>query len=278
MSLIEVESVTRTFGELKAVQEVSLSLQRGEVVGLLGANGAGKTTLIRMILGLLTPTSGRIEVMGRPVWEVDRHLIGYVSQNLGLYKDLTIDENLEFVAAAFGVRPPEVDRSLAGVPGQRVSEISLGLRRRTAFAAAKCHDPSILILDEPTSGVGPLGRAGLWEMIHESADSGAGVLVTTHHMEEAEECDRVVVLSAGREVAAGPVTDIVGSLTSVRISGADGSDIEQLRDAGMTLLLDGSGWRAVDADVSRIRELVGAQATLDTVPASFEEAFFTLSR
>ncbi len=214
MSLIEVESVTRAFGELRAVQEVSLSLQRGEIVGLLGANGAGKTTLIRMILGLLTPTSGRIEVMGRPVWEVDRHLIGYVPQNLGLYKDLTIDENLEFVAAAFGVSPPEVDRSLAGVPGQRVGEISLGLRRRTAFAAAKCHDPSILILDEPTSGVGPLGRAGLWEMIHESAESGAGVLVTTHYMEEAEECDRVVVLSAGREVAAGLVTDIVGSRAS----------------------------------------------------------------
>lgn len=275
MSLIEVESVTRVLGGLRAVQEVSLSLQRGEVVGLLGANGAGKTTLIRMILGLLTPTSGRIEVMGGPVREVDRRLIGYVPQNLGLYKDLTIDENLEFVAAAFGVKPPEVDRSLAG---HRVGDISLGLRRRTAFAAAICHDPSILILDEPTSGVGPLGRAGLWEMIHESAEGGAGVLVTTHHMEEAEECDRVVVLSAGREVAAGLVTDIVGSLTSVLISGADGSDVEQLKDAGMTLLADGAGWRVVGADVARIRELVGAQPTLDTVPASFEEAFFTLSR
>lgn len=275
MTLIEVESVTRAFGELRAVQEVSLSLQRGEVVGLLGANGAGKTTLIRMILGLLTPTSGRIEVMGGPVREVDRHLIGYVPQNLGLYKDLTIAENLEFVAAAFGVKPPEGDRSLAG---HRVGDISLGLRRRTAFAAAICHDPSILILDEPTSGVGPLGRAGLWEMIHESAEGGAGVLVTTHHMEEAEECDRVVVLSAGREVAAGVVTDIVGSLTSVLISDADAADIEQLKDAGMTLLADGAGWRVVDADVARIRELVGVQPTLDTVPASFEEAFFTLSR
>lgn len=277
MRLLEVRSAVKEFGSLTAVDRVSLTVESGEIVGLLGANGAGKTTLIRMILGLLTATSGEIEILDQPVWEVNRNEIGYVPQGLGLYADLTVAENLQFVSSAFGVPFPDLGSSMSQVANTRIGDVSLGLRRRTAFAAAVSHDPSILILDEPTSGVGPLGRAGLWEMIHGAAEDGAGVLVTTHHMEEAEECDRVVVLAAGREVASGRVSEIVGAHKSVAISGVGQEDVEKLRGNGMTLLADGRDWRVLGADVGRIRELL-PHATVKTVPASFEEAFFELSR
>lgn len=277
MSLLEVRSAVREFGSLIAVAGVSLTVESGEIVGLLGANGAGKTTLIRMILGLLEPTSGEMQILGQPVSEVNRNEIGYVPQGLGLYRDLTIAENLQFVASAFGVPYPEVDASISAVANRRVGDVSLGLRRRTAFAAAVSHEPSILILDEPTSGVGPLGRAGLWEMIHRAAEDGAGVLVTTHHMEEAEECDRVVMLSSGKEVASGRVSDIVGTRKSVSVSGIGKDALERLRDNGMTLLADGRKWRVVGADAKSVRALL-PDAEVETVSASFEEAFFELSR
>ena len=277
MSLLEVRSGFKEFGSLTAVDRVSLKVDSGEIVGLLGANGAGKTTLIRMILGLLAPTSGEIEILGKPVWEVNRNEIGYVPQGLGLYGDLTITENLQFVSAAFGVPFPDLGSSMSRVADRRIGEVSLGLRRRAAFAAAVSHDPSILILDEPTSGVGPLGRAGLWEMIHGAAEDGAGVLVTTHYMEEAEECDRVIVLASGKEVASGRVSEIVGARESVAITGAGHEALERLRENGMTLLADGREWRVLGADVERIRELL-PDAEVRTVPASFEEAFFELSR
>ena len=277
MNLLEVRSAVREFGSLTAVDRVSLTVESGEIVGLLGANGAGKTTLIRMILGLLAPTSGEIEVMGKPAWDVNRNDIGYVPQGLGLYQDLTITENLQFVAAAFGVSFPDLGSSMSRFANRRVGDISLGLRRRTAFAAAVSHDPSILILDEPTSGVGPLGRAELWEMIHGAAEEGAGVLVTTHYMEEAEECDRVIVLSAGREVASGRVSEIVAARKSVLVAGAAEEDLKTLRENGLTLLADGRRWRVVGADVDRVRELL-PDVAVETVPASFEETFFELSR
>ena len=277
MSLLEVRSAVKEFGPLTAVDRVSLTVESGEIVGLLGANGAGKTTLIRMILGLLAATSGEIEILGKPVWEVNRKEIGYVPQGLGLYRDLTIAENLQFVSAAFGVPFPDLGSSMGQVADRRISDVSLGLRRRAAFAAAVSHDPSILILDEPTSGVGPLGRAGLWEMIHGAAGDGAGVLVTTHYMEEAEECDRVIVLASGEEVASGRVSEIVGARESVAITGVGQEALDRLRENGMTLLADGREWRVLGGDADRIRELL-PDAAVRTVPASFEEAFFELSR
>jgi ABC-2 type transport system ATP-binding protein/ribosome-dependent ATPase len=279
MSLVEVDDVSRRFGSATAVDGISLRLEGGEVVGLLGANGAGKTTLIRMVLGLLRPTAGRITVLGQPAGRADRHTIGYVPQGLGLYRDLTVAENLEFVASAFGVERPRLEPSLAAVADRLVGEIPLGLRRRVAFVSACCHDPSVLVLDEPTSGVGPLGRVELWESIHRTAgERGAGVLVTTHHMDEAEECDRVIVMAGGRQVAAGRVDDIIGDLASVSVTGVASADLDRLRAGGMTLVMDGAGWRVVGATVAQVRATVGDRATVSQVPASFEEAFVALAR
>lgn len=279
MSMLTITGVSRRFGDAIAVDGVSLTVEPGEVVGLLGANGAGKTTLIRMVLGLLAPTSGRITVLGQPAGRADRRAIGYVPQGLGLYRDLTVAENLSFVAAAFGVdRPPLTGPSLSAVADRLVGEISLGLQRRVAFVAASCHQPQLLVLDEPTSGVGPLGRVELWETIHQVAEDGAGVLVTTHHMEEATECDRVLVLADGRQVAAGPVDGIVGDLTSVLVTGLAASELDRLRRAGHTLLIDGTGWRVAGASVGEVRSQIGPDAAAIEVPASFEEAFVALSR
>jgi len=280
MTAIVARSLTRRFGDTLAVDDLSFSVAPGEIVGLLGANGAGKTTTMRMTLGLLTPSGGEVEIAGRPARLADRRIMGYVPQGLGLYRDLTVWENLRFTSAAFGVAPPSLEaEGLAEVAHRRVGDLSLGLRRRVAFAAARCHSPTILILDEPTSGVGPLGRSRLWETIHETAERGAAILVSTHHMEEAEECDGVVLMAGGRQVASGTVTEVVGGLRSVAITGrVEAGSLETMGRLGGTVLLDGSGWRVVGLDPELVRGLVGGRAEVDDVPATFEEAFVALSR
>ncbi|HEX9763548.1 MAG TPA: ABC transporter ATP-binding protein [Acidimicrobiia bacterium] len=278
--MIEAADLSRRFDDNVAVDRLSFEVGRGEIVGLLGANGAGKTTTMRMILGLLAPTAGTVVVDGLPVSETDRRSLGYVPQSLGLYRDLTVAENLAFVAAAFGVPVPSLNGvGMGHIADQRVGDLPLGMRRRVAFMAALSHQPTVLVLDEPTSGVGPLGRARLWESIHSAADEGAAVLVSTHHMEEAEECDRVVVMASGKEVLSGRVSDIVGSVSSVSVVGAVADDdLEAIRAMGGTVLIDGRGWRVVGLDVSNVRRALGSRAVASEVPATFEEVFVSLSR
>jgi ABC-type multidrug transport system ATPase subunit len=213
-ALVETRAVTRRFGSFTAVDGVDLHVAGGEVVGLLGANGAGKTTLIRLLLGLLRPDHGRVRLFGEPPSRETRLRLGYVPQSMGLWDDLTSRENLEFAAGAFGrpyVAPDDPD--LAATGADLVRDLPLGIRRRLAFAAALGHHPDLLVLDEPTSGVDPLARARLWETIRGAADGGAAVLVTTHYMEEAANCDRLVVMADGRTIAAGTLAEIVGGDT-----------------------------------------------------------------
>ena len=205
--VVRATDVTRRFGTATATDAVSLSVAPGEVVGLLGANGAGKTTLIRMLLGLLPPTEGTVDLLGAaPTVRANRRRIGYVPQGSGLYTDLTVRQNQDFHRRVFGtgvaadLRPDD----------RQVEDLPLGEQRRLAFDVAAAHSPELLVLDEPTSGVGPLGRAALWESIRRAAQAGAGVLVTTHHMAEAEQCDRLVVMAAGRVVATGTASTITG--------------------------------------------------------------------
>jgi ABC-2 type transport system ATP-binding protein len=280
MTSIEALHLSRRFGEVVAVEDLSFEVEPGEVAGLLGANGAGKTTTMRMLLGLLAPTGGEARIGGEPVSEVDRRMMGYVPQGLGLYPDLTVAENLEFAAASFGVDMPSLsDEGLGAIRDMKIGEVSLGLRRRVAFLVARCHDPSVLILDEPTSGVGPLGRARLWETIRETADGGTAVLVSTHHMEEAEECDRVVLMARGEEVASGSVKEVIGEARSVALSGdPTEGNLATIEERGGTVLMDGTGWRVVGLSVEEIRQIVGSNARVDEVAASFEEAFVALSR
>lgn len=279
--LAQTNDVTRRFGAFTAVDGVSLEVGGSEVVGLLGANGAGKTTLIRMLLGLLPPTAGDVRLFGRRPSRESRRRLGYVPQSLGLYEDLTVDENLAFAASAFGSAPPEVDEDLGSARRELIRNLSLGYQRRVAFAAALAHRPGLLVLDEPTSGVDPLGRARLWDTIREAAEAGAGALVTTHHMEEAEYCDRVVVMAAGRVVAAGSMDEVIGEAKTVEVRPTRWAEAYEVLDrAGIPAALVGTALRVARGELESVREALhrgGVEASAELVPATFEETFVALT-
>ncbi len=283
-ALVEASGVTRTFGSQVAVDAASLDVGAGELVGLIGANGAGKTTLIRMLLGLLVPTDGSVALFGEPPSRRTRSRLGYVPQGLGLYRDLTVDQNVAFVARAFG-RPPQrtvLPADLAASRGALVGSIGLGHQRQLAFACALAHEPELLVLDEPTSGVSPLARARLWDQIHEQADKGVGVLVTTHYLQEAQQCDRLVVMAEGREVASGTIEAVIGGRQAVSVSSASWSSLyDALRSAGLAVTLDGTSVRVVGAtleQVDRALQRAGLSGALERVPASLEETVLLIGR
>ncbi len=282
MTLLSAAGVSRRFGSLVAVDRVDLRVGAGEVVGLVGANGSGKTTLIRMLLGLLRPSAGEVRLFGEPPSRRTRARLGYVPQGLGLYDDLTVAENLAFAAGAFGVRAARaLEPELEAVRGELVGELPLGLRRRTAFAAALGHHPELLVLDEPTSGVDALGRARLWDAVRSAAEAGAGVLVTTHAMAEAEQCDRLAVLAAGRVAARGTVDQIIGGATAVRVRGARWEQaFAACEAAGLPAALVGSDLRVPAAEPGQVRAALGAagvRADVEVTRATLEEAFVLLA-
>jgi ABC-2 type transport system ATP-binding protein/ribosome-dependent ATPase len=281
--LAEAAGVTRRFGTFAAVSDVSVRVAAGEIVGLIGANGAGKTTLLRMLLGLLPASAGRVALFGQSPSRRMRQRLGYVPQSLGLYADLTVAENLQFIARAFGSRPPEeLPHELSEARDRLVGDIGLGLQRQLAFIAALAHSPLLLVLDEPTSGVDPLARSRLWDTIHEQADHGIGVLVTTHYMQEADQCDRLVIMVAGRVAATGTAGEIIGGRTALRVdTDAWEGAFSALTDAGLTVLLAGRSVRAPDAaaaDVERVLRAAKVPATITEVPSTLDERLMTLIR
>jgi ABC-2 type transport system ATP-binding protein len=210
---VRVENLTKKFGNFTAVDGVSFEVAEKEVFGFLGPNGAGKTTTIKMLTGLIAPTSGRGTVAGFDVRtqseEIKRH-IGYMSQLFSLYADLTVEENIAFFSGLYGV--PRERRSerrdwvleMAGLAEQRrrmTGELSLGWKQRLALGCAVLHEPPILFLDEPTSGVDPISRRGFWDLIYTLAAGGTTVFVTTHYMEEAEYCHRLALMNRGKLIA-----------------------------------------------------------------------------
>ena len=278
----EAVGVTRRFGDAVVVDGVDLRVDAGEVVGLLGANGAGKTTLIRVLLGLIAPSGGAVRLFGQPPSMVTRRRIGYLPQGLGLYEDLSIRQNLAFVEGAFGVdAPPPMPPDLEPIADEAVRDLPLGARRRAAFAAALVHGPELLVLDEPTSGVDALGSARLWDTIRGAAERGAGVLVTTHSMEESDQCDRLVVMAEGRVVADGTVAQIVGGAVAVEISSDRWREAFSTLDrAGVQALLDGRRLRAIGVSRQHVEDLLRRSdipSTVRSVPATFEEAFVGLT-
>jgi ABC-2 type transport system ATP-binding protein len=220
---IGATSISKQFGSFKAVKNVSLQIRYGEIYGLLGANGAGKTTTIKMLCSLLEPTSGDIQLAGersRVRSAGVRQRIGYMSQKFSLYDDLSIEQNLDFFAGVYGVPQEEREEkmrwvlSFAGLEGKQdkiTGSLPGGWKQRVAFGAAIMHEPSVLFLDEPTSGVDPLARRAFWKMINQLADRGVAVLITTHYLEEAEQCNRLGMMVAGELVAEGTPSGIKAS-------------------------------------------------------------------
>jgi ABC-type multidrug transport system ATPase subunit len=280
--LVRADGVTRRFGRFTAVDQVSMQVGPGEVVGLLGANGAGKTTLIRMLLGLLATSAGRVHVLGGPPDLRHRRRLGYVPQNLGLYRDLTVLENLTFIARSYSARVPALPAEMEPYSGILVRDLSLGVQRRAAFIAALSHTPEVLLLDEPTSGVDALAAASLWDTIRSQSDRGVGVLVTTHNMQEAQQCDRLLLMSDGQLVAEGSEADIVGSTTAIAVRTDDWAKaFEALNAAGAPVVLVGRAIRVAAADSEHLRRILtaaGIDATLEPVPATIEERMLVLAR
>ena len=242
---IVIEHLRREFGPIVAVEDLSLSITEGEVFGMLGPNGSGKTTTIRMLCGLLEPTSGTANVAGFDVREDPeevRQNIGYMSQKFGLYADMTTEENLDFYGAVYGLigraRRERIEALLGELDllprrNQLVGTLSGGWKQRIALACAIAHKPKILFLDEPTAGVDPAARRTFWETIYSLAQQGTTILVTTHYMDEAERCGRVAFLSRGHLIALGTTAEVsqkfgLGTIEDVFIE-------LQRRDEGATV-------------------------------------------
>lgn len=278
--LLEVTRVSKRFGDFVAVDDVSLAVGPGEVVGLLGANGAGKTTVLRIALGLVAASAGRALLLGGPPDRAARRRIGYVPQGLGLYADMSVRENVQFVADVYGA-PARIPDVLADSADALVGQLPLGAQRELAFACALLHEPELVILDEPTSGVGALARTALWDTIHERAEAGVGVLVTTHYMQEAEQCDRLLLMAGGRLVGEGSEAQVVGGTTAVRVRVADWSRaFDVLSAAGLPVTLAGTSVRVADVpaeEVSRVLEGAGLTAEVEVVPATIEERMTVLA-
>jgi ABC-2 type transport system ATP-binding protein len=278
---LEGRGIVRRFGYVAAVAGVDIAVDEGEIVGLVGANGAGKTTLIRVLLGLLPASEGSVSLFGGPPTREARARVGYVPQSGGLYDDLTVAENLDFVRRAYGVRSELELGELEPAAGTLGSDLSLGLRRRVSFRVAMSHNPELLVLDEPTSGVDPLQRSLLWDTIRDVAERGRGVLVTTHHMSEAGQCDRLLVMADGRVVATGTQREIVGDARVVDVRSRDWTDVFSALDgAGLMVGLSGRSVRVIDADEERVTSVLGQaglEAQVELLPATLDEAFVRLT-
>ncbi|HEX4912308.1 MAG TPA: ABC transporter ATP-binding protein [Vicinamibacterales bacterium] len=217
---IDVRGLTRRFGSFVAVNDVSFTVKQGEIFGFLGANGAGKSTTIRMLCGLLRPTSGTALVGGIDVSrdpEGVKRRIGYMSQKFSLYEALTVDQNIRFFGGIYGLDRDRLEQrrkfvlEMAGLEGRgttRTRELPGGWRQRLALGCAILHEPSIVFLDEPTGGVDPLSRRRFWDLIGDLSERGTTVLVTTHYLDEAEHCHRIAIIQAGRMAALGTAAEL----------------------------------------------------------------------
>ncbi|GHB59928.1 ABC transporter ATP-binding protein [Persicitalea jodogahamensis] len=217
---VTTHKLTKKFGDFVATDEITFEVAQGEIFGFLGANGAGKTTAMRMLCGLLTPTSGEATVAGYDVYtqpEQIKQRIGYMSQRFSLYEDLTVRDNIRFYGGIYGLSRAELktksasiirELGLDSVADALVESLPLGWKQRLAFSVALIHDPKVVFLDEPTGGVDPITRRQFWDKIYEAAHNGTTIFVTTHYMDEAEYCDRVSIMVDGRIKALDTPTEL----------------------------------------------------------------------
>jgi len=300
---VEVEDLTKRFGDFTAVDRVTFEVEPGEIFGFLGPNGAGKTTTIRMLTGLLQATSGEACIAGldvRTQTEAVKQRIGYMSQLFSLYGDLTVDENIAFFAGLYGVRGERLEARrawvlrMAGLEDhcdQLTAELSLGWKQRLALGCAVLHEPPILFLDEPTSGVDPISRRNFWELIYSLADGGTTVLVSTHYMEEAEYCHRLALMNRGRLIALDTPARVKGLMREplLEIVTADGPGVAGALQGRPGVAEAAMFGRAVHVTVENAetaaRELPAFLASrglpverIHTVEPSLEDVFVALVR
>jgi ABC-2 type transport system ATP-binding protein len=302
---VVADRLTRTFGSFVAVDHVSFEVARGEVFGFLGPNGAGKTTTIKMLAGLLVPTSGRGSVAGFDMAtqpDEIKQSIGYMSQLFSLYGDLTVEENISFFAGLYGVpgsrRAERRDWALemAGLADHRrriTAELSLGWKQRLALGTAVLHEPPVLFLDEPTSGVDPLSRRSFWDLIYALADGGTTVFVTTHYMEEAEYCHRLALMNRGKLVAIDTPARLRAAHAEpiLEVRTKDGPRAAELLQGAPGVVQAGMFGRAVHVaveDVAAAREtlptflrahgIILDEAELARIEPSLEDVFVSLVR
>jgi ABC-2 type transport system ATP-binding protein len=234
---VEIKNLVKRFGGFVAVDNVNLTVAKGEIFGFLGPNGAGKSTTIRMLCGLLEPTSGEATVGGRDVAtqsEAIKEHIGYMSQKFSLYDDLTVEENIDFFSGIYGV--PDARQGerknyvlkMAAIEDRRTTMTRLlpgGLKQRLALGCAILHDPPILFLDEPTSGVDPIARRNFWDLIYQLSAAGQTIFVSTHYMDEAEYCHRIALMYRGKVIALGTPAELKHSLQTHHILHLEVSDV-----------------------------------------------------
>jgi ABC-2 type transport system ATP-binding protein len=302
MNSVETRNLVKNFGSFVAVDHVSLAVEKGEIFGFLGPNGAGKSTAIRMLCGLLTPTSGSASVNGFDVAreaEQIRRTIGYMSQKFSLYDDLTVEENIDFFTGMYGVpREKRAERKrhvleMANLSDRRSAltrTLSGGWKQRLALGCAILHDPPVLFLDEPTSGVDPLARGAFWDLIRDLSQTGHTIFVSTHYMDEAEYCHRLALMYRGKVIALGTPAELKAGLTEHSLLNLDSSDpldtmralegLEGVRDVavfggGLHVTVDD-----VEATSARVRERLGAQGIevrkLERIEPSMEDVFVAL--
>lgn len=300
---VEVERLTKRFGSFVAVDDISFQAYRGEIFGFLGPNGSGKSTTIRILCGLLRPSSGRARVAGFDVAidpEQVRQRIGYMSQKFSLYNDLRVAENLRFFGGMYSVPAAEMRGriawalEMAGLKGREdalTGSLPVGWKQRLALGCSVLHRPPILFLDEPTSGVDPVSRRNFWDLIREMVREGITVFVTTHYMDEAEYCDRLVLLDRGRIVALGTPNELKtgrmkGQLLLIECEPL-GPALQLVREVPVVqdAAVFGSSIHAVvsDADMATpvIRDFLTGHgisvARVETIPASLEDVFVSLT-
>jgi ABC-2 type transport system ATP-binding protein len=302
MIAVEIHDLVKTFGTFVAVDHVSLVVEKGEIFGFLGPNGAGKSTTIRMLCGLLSPSSGRASVSGFDVAtqpEEIRRSIGYMSQKFSLYDDLTVEENIDFFSGIYRIpREVRAERKayvleMAGLAERRRSltrTLSGGWKQRLALGCAILHDPPVLFLDEPTSGVDPIARGAFWDLIRELSASGHTIFVSTHYMDEAEYCHRLALMYRGKVIALGPPAELKSGLTSHTLLQLDtGEVLETMRaienqPGVLDVAVFGSGLHvtvdAAEETTARIRDLLAARnigiRRLERIAPSMEDVFVAM--
>jgi len=299
---VVVSDLEKRFGSFVAVNRVSFSVARGEIFGFLGPNGAGKSTTIRMLCGILAPTSGRGTVGGFDIFTQSEQIkarIGYMSQKFSLYQDLTVEENIDFYSGIYRIPPPQrAERKrwvleMAGLGEHRhrpTAVLSGGWKQRLALGCAIVHQPPILFLDEPTSGVDPISRRRFWELIYEMAGQGVTVFVTTHYMDEAEYCDRLALIYRGELIASGPPETLKTTLMQEHIlevlcdrAEVAMGQIERL-DCVQEVALFGRGLHVVTPDAAAaapvVRRLLEDQGRrverIERIVPSLEDVFVSL--